>query len=171
MNIRTYFKIMIIMVAVAFIGGCGSGSAPGTAGNKFVSKSTLAGAISNTVKGIEITLVLPSGVTVKADANGQILAGVVTSLPPNDVTSGNGLVIGMYTPASASAPGKVRITVIRGDSNFFNAGDFFNVVCDVANGVNVTAADFSYEPIMIFDANGADITPVITPPTATITIS
>ena len=155
MKIRTFIKIVMMLALLSFIWGCGSGGG-GTQGTvKYAAKSTLSGAFRPSVKGVEITLVLPAGVTVKADASGMTLAGVVTAVAPNDVTTANGSILAKYTPASGTIPGKVKIVIARGDTPF-TAGNFFTVVCDVAAGqATPSAADFSCEGLNAFDSNGA----------------
>lgn len=153
MKIRTFVKIVMMLAVLSFIWGCGSGGVQGTT-NKVAAKSTLAGALSPKVMGVEITLVLPAGVTVKTDASGMTLAGVVTTVAPNDVTAANGSVLAKYTPASGTVPGKVKIVVARGSTPFV-PGAFFTVVCDVEAGKSVTATDFTCEGLNAFDASGA----------------
>jgi hypothetical protein len=94
---------------------------------------------------------------------------VVTALAPNNITATNGILIPIYTPASGTTPGKVKITMIRGDSPF-TAGDFFSVACVVEAGQAVPAASaFSTEGLRIWDATGTDITSSINA-TATIAL-
>jgi hypothetical protein len=90
--------------------------------------------------------------------NDQPQVKVVSALAPNDVTSANGSLIAVYTPASGTTPGKVKLVVVRGDTPF-TAGDFFSVACEVAAGQFVPAdSAFGYEGLKIWDATGADIT-------------
>jgi len=154
---------IVLVFSMLTLWGCGSGG-NGTS-NTYISKSTLAGTVSPSVNGIQITLVLPTGVTAQTDGSGQPL---VTVLAPNNFTASNGSLIAIYTPASGATPGKVAITIIRASG--FTAGDFFSVACEVAAGQAVPAASaFSYEGLTLFDSNGADITSSIGA-TASITL-
>lgn len=167
MSIKNVCMIMAGIALMLIQAGCGSGGGSTTAsvttpsGTVTVSSKSVLGAVSTAVKGIEMTLVLPSGVTVAADSSGITNAGVVTLLSPNNVTSSNGAVLAKYTPASGSTPGKVKIVIIRGDTPFV-PGDFLNVKCDVVAGISVTSEMFSYEGLKAYDANGAAITTPVT---------
>ncbi len=146
--------IAMLACLLVIIHGCGSveNRTPGI----FVSKSVLSGTISPAVKGVQITLILPDGVTVQNDP----VAGspLVTALAPNDVTSSAGSLIAVYVPALGTAPGQLQITIIRGVGSF-TAGDFFSVACEVAGGQEIpTSGAFGYTNVRIWDANGNDIT-------------
>lgn len=162
MKIRILIQAVMAAGLLVFIGGCGSGG--GTSANgKYVSKSTLAGTINPNVKGIEITLVLPSGVTVATDptkTDGSTAQGVV-SIPVTSPNAAKGATIAAkYTPASATPDnrGRVMIGVFSVSANSFEAGDFFTVVCDVApRDTQITAGDFSTEGLKAYDMNGAEI--------------
>jgi hypothetical protein len=158
MKIASGFKILFVVTIALLMWGCGSGgdSSRAVGSEKIVSKSVLSGAVPPDVRGIEITLVLPPGVTVNADSAGVPLTGVITTVAPNDVTAGTGSVTAKYTPASATTPGKLKIAIIR--TTGFTAGDFLNVTCEVAAGAtNISAAQFATEALKVFDNNGAEI--------------
>ncbi len=148
--------ITILAFLLLTISGCGSveNSTPGT----FVSKSVLSGTVSPLVLGVQITLILPDGVTVEIDpVTGKPL---VTALAPNDVATSGGLLDAEYVHADGTTPGQVKIAIIRGDtSKPFTAGDFFSVVCVVAAGQAVPSSSaFSFSGLKIWDADGNDIT-------------
>lgn len=145
MKILTCVKVVILLAVVAFIWGCGSGGnqAPTSSNTK---KSVSLGA---PVSGIEITLILPPGVTVKADlATGKTLEGVVTVTGPN-AGRANSASFSKYTPASGGVPGKVKIGLMSDTA--FVAGEFFTVVCDVAAEATATDGSFGYEDLVLYD--------------------
>jgi len=154
MKMRTVVQLVLVLIMLTAMWGCGSG------GNQSVTtqgtqKSVLL--LSAPVKGIDITLVLPAGATVSADpATGETLPGVVTLSGPNAGLA-NSYPLGIFTPASASVPAKVRIVLISDTA--FVAGEFFTVTCDVAAGVTLAPADFGYEGLVLYDAaTGSAIT-------------
>jgi len=106
MRIQGYCQLLLVSVVMLVLWGCGGSSSQPGAGNKFIGKSVLA-TVNPNVGGIEMTLVLPAGVTVNADSNGLTQTGVVTVMAPNDVTTGNGSVMALYTPAAGTSAGKV----------------------------------------------------------------
>jgi len=164
MKIRTYIKSVILLAALSFVWGCGSGGggATGTATTgTFVSKATLSGTPSPSVKGIEIILNLPVGVTVKTlDANGTVADGVI-AFPNSSTNAGKiGLKTAKFTAATGTqTTGKLDIVIMVNNpqtDSFVADDNFFTVTCDVAAGVTVssTSITFGGAPIL-YDANGA----------------
>ena len=139
--------------------GGGGGTGGGATASKVRPKTVLEGAVGTTVNGIYVTLTLPPGMSVSADASGVVNSGVVTMLPPNDTSS--------YAAASyISASRKLTIGVIRGAAPF-SAGDFFNITCDVEAGVSTQNMVISVDGVKGYDKLGAEITPM---PTATASL-
>ena len=105
------------------------------------------------IGGIDVTIALPTGVTVKS----------VTSPPETDsgvvVTSGvaaaNSTVLSTYTAATSTSTGKVR--VLLANSNGFGTGEFMTINCDIALGSTPTASDFSLSGFVAKDLNGVAI--------------
>ena len=130
-----------------------------SAPSKVRSKIVLEGAVAASVSGIYITLTLPPGMSVAADASGVVNSGIVTMLPPNDTTS--------YSAASYnSTTRKLTIGIQRGAVPF-SAGDFFTVTCDVEAGVSTQNMVISVDGLKGYDKLGAEITPM---PTATASL-
>lgn len=142
-----FLRILPFLAAMALIWGCGNGGGDSDSVRKTVSLSAAA-------KGLEITIVLPDGVTVRADASGTPFAGVVTVTGANAALTNN-YSYSLYTPASGSTKGRIRIVLMT--DSVFQPGEFFTIACDVAAGVAVTPGQFSYENLKVFDANGAEI--------------
>ena len=156
MKMRTVVQLVLVLIILTALWGCGSGGNQGVTAQG-TQKSVLVLPAGVTVKGIDITLVLPAGATVQADpVTGETLPGVVT-LSGSDAGLANSFPLGIYTPASASVPAKVRIVLISDTA--FVAGEFFTVTCDVAAGVTLAPADFGYEGLVLYDAaTGSAIT-------------
>gem|GEM_PF-4012532 len=166
--IKNICSIVSGIICVAFmltlLQGCGGGGGGGAGGGATASKSVrpktvLEGAIGTTVKGIDITLTLPPGMSVSADASGVVSNGVITLLSPNDTSSYSAA---SYIPASR----KLTIGVIRGAAPF-SPGDFFSITCDVEAGVSSQNMVISVDRVRGFDNLGAEITPM---PTATASL-
>lgn len=102
---------------------------------KLSTQGTLAGGSS--IGGVEVTVNLPAGVTVKGDTNGT-LAGVVTT---SGVVPAGSLVQARYIPASGTDQGSIKIALI--EATGFGIGEIVTITCDIAAGKTVQASDFS----------------------------
>jgi len=172
MNILKSLLGMFFAVVVLALFGCGGGGGgtppPPT---KATLKLSTAGTAGMQIAGIQVTVVLPKGVTVAATttidpAVMETNAGVVllSGATVADLTAFSQLKpIATYTPATATTPGKVNIG-LAGQKDF-NLGEFVTVNTDIAAGNFPVATDFSLEGFTAFDANGAVITPA---PTASL---
>jgi hypothetical protein len=128
---------MLPLTALLALLGCGGGSGGGGAaqGAGATLRPSLQGTLASgaQVGSLDLTLTLPAGVTVKADANGQALDGVVA---PAGSAAG-ALAAAAYTPADATHPARLRIMVIKAAG--FGTGEFASIKCDLA-GVPAPAA-------------------------------
>jgi len=130
------------LAAVMILGGCGgggSGSAPAAPPTKAVVRLSSQGTLPQgaQLSGIEVTLRLPAGVSIRTDASGAVASGEVavsgvaaqggsvTLLPP------------VYTPASSQAPATLQFTFAGSD---FGTGEFATVTCDLAPGSSAPSA-------------------------------
>jgi len=169
MNILKNLLGMFFAVAVMALFGCGGGgggaAAPPT---KATLKLSTAGTAGTTIAGIQVTVVLPKGVTVAA----------TTTIDPTTMETNAGVVLlsgaavadpaafsqlkptAVYTPATATTPGKVKIGLAA--QKDFNLGEFVTLNTDIAAGNVPVATDFTLEGFTAFDANGAAITPALT---------
>lgn len=122
-------------------GGGGNGSAAPT---KSVVKLSTQGTVptQSTVGGVQLTLVLPAGVTVKADNTGKTNGGVVVA---SGVATGADVYTGTYTPATASTDGTLEIWIANSQTGF-GTGEFVTVTCDLAAGAAPKATDFTIKP-------------------------
>jgi len=161
---------MFFAVVVMALFGCGGGGGgtpppPTTA----TLKLSTAGTASTSIAGVEVTVVLPKGVTVAA----------TTTIDPTVMETNAGVVLlsgaaiadpaafsqlkptAVYTPATATSPGKVKIGLAA--QKDFSLGEFVTLNTDIAAGNVPVATDFGLEGFTAFDANGAAITPALTP--------
>lgn len=114
-----------------------------------------------TLNGIQVTLTLPSGVTVKAE-NGKPLTGLVTA---SGVIPDNSLVVARYLPGDRGTlpimPAQLIVAVENSTS--FGAGEFITIKCDVAPGVSISNASFDsanftdYKPVDGFGVSILDL--------------
>ncbi len=118
-------------------------------------------ASSTPIGGLQATLTLPSGVSVKATQNApQTDDGVVAA---SGEAANAELVLGTYSTSSNA------VTVYVSKSAGIAVGEFATVNCDIASGSFPTAADFSVVTnLSAWDVNGAVITGLTATFTATI---
>jgi len=110
---------------------------PSSAVLKLSSFGTLAS--GSFLKGIDVTVQLPVGVSVSADANNVVSAGVVTA---SGVAANSSVTIVGYVPASAAEPATLEFLITSDAAGGFGVGEFATVNCLIAAGHFPTAADF-----------------------------
>ncbi|KAB0671459.1 hypothetical protein F6V30_02445 [Oryzomonas sagensis] len=122
---------------------------------------TLTLALSGTnvasVKAIQTTINLPTGIKVRAHAitSGEPLDGVLTPL----AGSTSSLLNGSYT--STTTPATLKLNFATAGTGNLVAGDIIRVVFDVTQGtVAPLASAFSLTNTVLVDANTADVTGV-----------
>jgi len=149
------FGLAILSFIVAIVGGC-AGTGIGTpaqlatpgASTTVVTLSTN-GTLPNgkSIGGIDITLNLPPGVTVKADKTTETLPGVVVS---SGAAKGAPLVA-KFTSAAGIAPAMVRVVLLK--LSGFGTGEFATLNLDI-DGPVPALTDFSTTRVTITDING-----------------
>jgi len=148
--------LLMAMFGIISLSGCGSGGGDGvtqptTAVLKMSTQGTLPSGTQ--IGGIDVTITLPTGVTVKSVASPpETDSGVVVT---SGVAAANSTVLSTYTPATSSSTGKVR--VLLANSTGFGTGEFMTVHCDIASGSTPTASDFSVSGFVAKDLNGVAI--------------
>lgn len=142
----TIISTMTILSACGGGGGGGGGQAqPTVAVLKLATSGTGA-----TIYGLDVTVNLPSGVTVKSTTNQpETDDGVVVA---SGVAASGTIATAVYTPATDALPGKVRILIANASG--FTTGEFCTVNGDIAAGHSPKAADFSIENFSASDADG-----------------
>jgi hypothetical protein len=147
------FHLIICFVILGFPPGCGSGGGGNGSGaptNAIIHLSTQGTPSSQPLYGVQVTLSLPAGVTVAANASGTTNDGVVTA---SGAAAGASTVI---TGHYASSVGTVQIDVAKATG--FGTGQFATVACTVTKGYSPKAADFGTSNFKAVDENGAEIT-------------
>jgi hypothetical protein len=165
MNILKRLSGMFFVVAVMALFGCGGGGGGTAQPTTATLKLSTAGTAGTHISGIEVTVVLPNGVTVAAtttvdpavmetNAGVVVLSGATVADP---VAFSSLKPIASYTPAT----GKVKILLAA--QKDFSLGEFVTLNTVIAAGNTPVATDFSLEGFKAVDANGAAITPALTP--------
>jgi hypothetical protein len=133
------FAFCITMLSACGGGGGGGGSTPPQPTTAVLTLSTaVTGTIPSdtTINGYDVTITLPAGVTVKSTTPPQTDAGVVTTTG----SAAGSSMTAVYSAATGTTPGKVRILIANGDRYY--AGEFSQVNCDIAAGHYPKASDF-----------------------------
>lgn len=150
------FSAFYITVGLLLMAGCGGGSGGGTStgGGSVVTTaqvtlSTTGNPGVNKIGGIDITLNLPVGVTVKASpspVNSAVLvpdSGVVV-LQGEAATATSQMVLTTYVKETGTSPARISFRLVNADG--IGTGTFAVVNCDVAAGSSPVPADFSVTP-------------------------
>lgn len=138
----------IIAIATLLLSACGGGggsAAPPTTATLKLSTSTSGTLAPDAMSGIQISVILPAGVTVKANTGGSVQDGVVSV----SGVAAPGMAQSLYTPASGATPGK--LTIVVASNAGFGPGEFATVICDIAAGSYPTAGDFPLADFMPVD--------------------
>jgi hypothetical protein len=150
---------MLILWTMSLLPACGGGGGgtdqqPTKAVVKILTSGTLPSGTH--IGGIDATLNLPAGVSVKAvpdTLNPNVLQTDSGVIAVSGVASGsNAAVIGTYT-ATQNA---VSIHVVNAVG--FGTGEFVTVTCNLASGATVTAGSITAPALSAVDLNGAPIT-------------
>lgn len=118
------------------------------------------------IGGIDVTVELPAGVTVKAPAGlpgtPQVPdAGVVTVSGEAAKAGGITISLASFTPASGATPAIIKFVIgsvnaAAGAVSGFAPGEFVSINCDVAPSATFPAtADFRIRTISVFDSSNA----------------
>jgi hypothetical protein len=122
--------LLIFIIALFAIAGCKSAAVinPFTTDNCYA-ESHKPGTLPRASKSaVEVTVNLPSGVTVRATSDNGVLV-----MDPGVVVA-SGVIAGMnitnssvYTAATATEPGKVNVNLLKSDGTGFGTGEFVTV--------------------------------------------
>ena len=151
---------MFFAITAMAMFGCGGGGGGGTSQPTTATLKLLsAGPTAMQVSGIEVTVVLPAGVTVKTKtppttpletaAGVVVLSGATVAKP--------GLLVGIHTPASATAPGTVSVRLTSAGNTTFDLGEYVTVNTDILTGNFPTAGGFILTGFKAFNLDGAEI--------------
>jgi hypothetical protein len=151
-----------MIIALLFtLPGCGGGGDDGDASTSspqaVVTLSTQSSVAlsSNTIRGIELYLVLPAGVSVKTDSSGKTASGVIVAV--GSAAGPNTAILGNYPVTDPVSGNGNALKIVLADSDGFNSGDFATVTCDRAAGVSPSPAAFQVNGFKPVDQTGAEI--------------
>jgi hypothetical protein len=149
--------LLIIALGLAILPACGGGSSsspqPFQPTSAVLTLSTaITGTIpvNTTITSYDVTIELPAGVTVKtmpAPNSSETGTGVVTA----SGSATGAAIAGVYTAATGSSPGTVKVYVESGGG--FSAGEFCKVNANIAAGYSPTASSF-VQPTFILTPDG-----------------
>ncbi|MBJ6725343.1 hypothetical protein [Geomesophilobacter sediminis] len=114
---------------------------------------------AGSIGGLQFQVVLPPGVTVQADSNGNVVAGSLA-------TASGVFAEGVY--ASANAWKRGRVGVIVASPTGFAFGPFLTLTCQVAPGAAPANGDFQLPVLGAYDSGQAPIDPTGLTVTATL---
>jgi hypothetical protein len=153
--------IIMALLTAAALYGCGDDNASGPLADNYVfpaggatltfsaiSTATLAAPIS----GIDITVALPSGMSVATTSggSGQIQSAAIT---PGTALTGTNLAFGSYSASS----GKARLSMATTSSSY-RSGEFLRLSCSVAPNTAISLANVKAlnSPVILSKAIGYD---------------
>lgn len=147
----------LLISAIGMLAACGGGGGGGTSvaqPSAAILKLSTSGALNQgtALAGIEISVILPAGVTLTTNADGSVAAGVVTV---SGVAAPGILTPPIYTPAGGTAPGELTFVVASDAPAGFGTGEFATVRCDIDAGSSPVANDFTPVEFKPVDMNGA----------------
>ena len=147
-RITVTIVLMGLLLLIAACGGGGGTSMAVYVPTKATVKLSSAGT-GTTIYGIDMTINLPAGVSVRSSATGTTEAGVITA--SGGAATGS-LVTGIYTAPTGTFPATLQ--VLLANAGGFPVGEFCTVNADVAPGAS---SDFSIESFSARDGDGAAI--------------
>ena len=155
--------VHLIIIALLFtLPGCGGGggddgSASASSPQAVVTLSTQSTAVlaSNTIRGIELYVDLPAGVSVKTDSTGKAASGVVVAA--GSATGPNTTILGNYPVTDPVSGNGNALKIVLADTDGFNPGDFAVVTCDRASGVSPGPSAFQVNGFKAVDQTGTEI--------------
>ena len=161
-------KLMILLSAVLVLSSCGSSGGGGDSGGgttqltTAIVKLTTTGTLPSTTQigGIDVTLQLPQGVTVKSTTNPpETDSGVVTA---SGVAASNSSLVSTFTTSTRI------VHILLANPNGFGTGEFATVNCSIAAGSSPKQTDFSVSTMITKDLTGNSISGLTAGLTATI---
>jgi len=113
--------------------------------------STQGSVAAQSIRGVEVTVTLPAGVTISADGSGTPSEGVLVA--SGAAAGGSVAVAGHYTAATSSAPGTLTLVLVK--TSGFEAGEFAKVACNLTSGTAPKAAEFGLGGFKAVGQHGA----------------
>lgn len=97
---------------------------------------------ANTIGAIDVTVIFPAGVKVKADATTGEAAADVISISGVAAVGGNKLVSAKFAPATAGNPARLHIILVNASG--FGIGEFVTVRFDLDTGAGFPAGENAF---------------------------
>jgi hypothetical protein len=144
---RLFPVVAALLIGLLALTSCGGGGGGGTTVATVSRTLTVSvGGTAALIGALNVDVILPPGVTVKAASNGSVTA----LTPPSLVALASNVVLdGAYTPANSNAPGKVRVGLLS--SAGFATGRVFTLQCDMSADAIPQNADFVLPILEAFD--------------------
>ena len=141
-----------ILACAAALCGCSGGKGQ-TSPTAILTLGTQGTVAAQSIRGLELTITLPAGVTISSDGSGTPSEGVLAASGP--AAGGSAAVAGHYTAAVGSTPGTLTLVLVK--TAGFDAGEFATVTCNLGEGAAPGPADFGQVGFKAVDQNGAEL--------------
>jgi hypothetical protein len=148
----TKIRTLTAIAGLLLITACGGGEKSSAAFMPTKAAVKLSSAGTGMIYGIDLTINLATGVSVKSSNPPQTDAGVVSA---SGVAASGSVTTGVYTAATGTFPATLRILVAN--PNGFSTGEFCTVNADIALGRWPTSGEFSIGHFSASDENGSVI--------------
>jgi len=152
---NTQLFILLTFMLFALV-ACGGGSTSVPPAKTVTLKLATTGTPSENLAGVDITVILPTGVTPALNSDGTVAASVVSI---SGVAAPGTALTRVYTPAIGATRGTLELFVSSSIVAGFGAGEYATVLLSAAPGITPLQSDFAFtgfRPIAV--SNGADAT-------------
>jgi hypothetical protein len=146
MNIIKYILTIASLLLLTACGGGSDSTGTGITAAATTMKLTVAinGSNASSVKGIQATITVPDGVSIKADAEGKITEGVITG----SATAPTGNIDGKYTAIDK------KVTLGFTTDGTITEGDLATMTIDFTTATAPAATAFTITSSKLVDADG-----------------
>jgi len=161
---RRFWKVLSVALASALIFGCSGGDGSvspkldsyvlpaGSAVLSFAAYSTAR--MPAPITGIDLTVLLPAGLSVPVAGGGASGSVTSASLTPGPLLPGTNLAFGSYSASTRKAHLSVLV-----NTDSYRSGEFLRLTINVASGSNVTVGDVKAlnAPVSVIKATGVNV--------------
>lgn len=155
----TIIRCVLLAITICLLAACGdegvttttTANDPALLSRIATLKLTTSGTASASLAGIGVTVTLPDGVTPSLNADGSVAATVEAV---SGVAAPGTVLAPVYTPASGTSKGTLRIVLAANSTAGFGAGEFATLELVVAAGANPVQSDFALSGLNPIDVNG-----------------
>jgi hypothetical protein len=142
-----------LALSVAALLGCSGSGGGGQPSQALLRLSVEGSAPSLSIKGVQMTLELPAGVTIAASEAGKIDGAALSA--SGAAAGGSALLAGHFTPATSSAQSAAKVMLARPTG--FDAGEFATVTCAIAKGASPRWSELRISGFKAVDEDGVEI--------------